>query len=70
MVYLFLAFAAKVQWCLYIYGCQNTRRKPTAGSVILAGVLLKMGTYGFIRFSLPLFPQASFFATSFVILYH
>ena len=29
---------------------------PTAGSVILAGVLLKMGTYGFIRFSLPFFP--------------
>ena len=32
---------------------------PTAGSVILAGVLLKMGTYGFLRFSLPLFPQAA-----------
>ena len=32
---------------------------PTAGSVILAGVLLKMGGYGFIRFSLPMFPQAS-----------
>ncbi|OGL39277.1 MAG: hypothetical protein A2042_07325 [Candidatus Schekmanbacteria bacterium GWA2_38_11] len=32
---------------------------PTAGSVILAGVLLKMGTYGFVRFSLPLFPTAS-----------
>jgi NADH-quinone oxidoreductase subunit M len=32
---------------------------PTAGSVILAGVLLKMGTYGFLRFNLPLFPQAS-----------
>jgi NADH-quinone oxidoreductase subunit M len=32
---------------------------PTAGSVILAGVLLKMGTYGFLRFCLPLFPQAS-----------
>jgi NADH-quinone oxidoreductase subunit M len=32
---------------------------PTAGSVILAGVLLKMGTYGFVRFSLPLFPVAS-----------
>ena len=30
---------------------------PTAGSVILAGVLLKMGTYGFIRFSLPFFPD-------------
>ena len=33
---------------------------PTAGSVILAGVLLKMGTYGLLRFCLPLFPQASF----------
>jgi NADH-quinone oxidoreductase subunit M len=32
---------------------------PTAGSVILAGVLLKMGTYGFVRFALPLFPVAS-----------
>jgi NADH-quinone oxidoreductase subunit M len=32
---------------------------PTAGSVLLAGVLLKMGTYGFVRFSLPLFPDAS-----------
>ena len=32
---------------------------PTAGSVILAGVLLKMGTYGFVRFSLPLLPQAA-----------
>jgi NADH-quinone oxidoreductase subunit M len=33
---------------------------PTAGSIVLAGVLLKMGTYGFIRFNLPLFPEASF----------
>src|SRR5438045_8843577 len=32
---------------------------PTAGSVILAGVLLKMGTYGFVRFCLPLFPEVS-----------
>jgi NADH-quinone oxidoreductase subunit M len=32
---------------------------PTAGSVILAGVLLKMGTYGFLRFNLPMFPEAS-----------
>ena len=32
---------------------------PTAGSVILAGVLLKMGTYGFVRFSLPLLPDAT-----------
>jgi NADH-quinone oxidoreductase subunit M len=33
---------------------------PTAGSIILAGVLLKMGTYGFVRFNLPLFPEASY----------
>jgi NADH:ubiquinone oxidoreductase subunit 4 (subunit M) len=32
---------------------------PTAGSVILAGVLLKLGTYGFYRFNLPMFPKAS-----------
>jgi len=42
---------------------------PTAGSVILAGVLLKMGTYGFIRFSLPLLPEASqFFAPMLAVL--
>lgn len=39
---------------------------PTAGSVILAGVLLKLGTYGFLRFALPLFPKASFFFTPLV----
>ena len=32
---------------------------PTAGSVLLAGVLLKMGTYGFLRFSLPMLPEAT-----------
>jgi NADH-quinone oxidoreductase subunit M len=36
-----------------------TSKRPTAGSVILAGVLLKMGTYGFLRFNIPLFPQAA-----------
>jgi len=36
---------------------------PTAGSVILAGILLKLGTYGFLRFSIPLFPEASLFFT-------
>jgi NADH-quinone oxidoreductase subunit M len=42
---------------------------PTAGSIILAGVLLKMGTYGFIRFNLPLFPQASYdFAPAIAVL--
>ena len=39
---------------------------PTAGSVILAGVLLKMGTYGLLRFNLPLFPQASIAAAPFI----
>jgi proton-translocating NADH-quinone oxidoreductase chain M len=39
---------------------------PTSGSVILAGVLLKLGTYGFIRFSLPLFPKACFYFAPFV----
>jgi len=40
---------------------------PTAGSVILAGVLLKMGTYGFIRFSLPMFPEATKFFLPFLV---
>jgi NADH-quinone oxidoreductase subunit M len=40
---------------------------PTAGSVILAGVLLKMGTYGFVRFSLPLLPQATLGAVPWMV---
>jgi NADH-quinone oxidoreductase subunit M len=40
---------------------------PTAGSVILAGILLKMGGYGFIRFSLPMFPDASTYFADFVM---
>jgi len=39
---------------------------PTAGSVILAGILLKLGGYGFLRFSLGLFPEASAFFTPFI----
>lgn len=39
---------------------------PTAGSVILAGILLKMGTYGFIRFAIPLFPAAAFGAAGLI----
>lgn len=41
---------------------------PTAGSVILAGILLKLGGYGFIRFSLPLFPEASIYFSPLVFL--
>ena len=40
---------------------------PTAGSVILAGVLLKMGSYGFLRFAIPLFPDATLAAAPFII---
>jgi len=41
---------------------------PTAGSVILAGVLLKLGTYGFLRFAFPLLPEASFYFAPIVYL--
>jgi len=59
----FLAFAAKVPMIpVHLWLPEAHVEAPTAGSVILAGVLLKLGTYGFIRFSLPLFPQASFFS--------
>jgi NADH-quinone oxidoreductase subunit M len=56
----FFGFAIKVPmfpfhtWLPYAHG-----QAPTIGSVILAAVLLKMGTYGFVRFSLPIFPDAS-----------
>ena len=63
----FLAFAAKVPMIpVHLWLPEAHVEAPTAGSVILAGVLLKMGTYGFIRFSLPLFPQASFYFTPFI----
>jgi NADH-quinone oxidoreductase subunit M len=62
-LWLFLAFAAafaiKVpMWPLHSWLPDAHVEAPTAGSVILAGVLLKMGTYGFLRFNLPMFPEA------------
>jgi len=55
-----IAFAIKVpMWPLHSWLPDAHVQAPTAGSVILAGLLLKMGTYGFVRFSLPLFPKAS-----------
>jgi NADH-quinone oxidoreductase subunit M len=55
-----LAFAIKVPMFPFHTWLPDAHvEAPTAGSVILAGVLLKMGTYGFIRFNLPLFPQAA-----------
>src|SRR5512137_1518974 len=63
-LWLFLAFTAafaiKVpMWPLHSWLPDAHVEAPTAGSIILAGVLLKMGTYGFLRFNIPLFPQAS-----------
>lgn len=55
-----LAFAIKVpMFPLHTWLPDAHVEAPTAGSVILAGVLLKMGAYGFLRFNLPLFPQAT-----------
>lgn len=54
------AFAIKVpMWPFHTWLPDAHVEAPTAGSVILAGVLLKMGTYGFLRFNLPLFPETS-----------
>jgi NADH-quinone oxidoreductase subunit M len=56
----FASFAVKVpMWPVHTWLPDAHVEAPTAGSVILAGVLLKMGGYGFIRFSLPMFPDAS-----------
>jgi NADH-quinone oxidoreductase subunit M len=56
----FASFAVKVpMWPVHTWLPDAHVEAPTAGSVILAGVLLKMGGYGFIRFSLPMFPLAS-----------
>ena len=56
----FASFAVKVpMWPVHTWLPDAHVEAPTAGSVILAGVLLKMGGYGFLRFSVPMLPQAS-----------
>lgn len=63
----FASFAVKMpMWPVHTWLPDAHVEAPTAGSVILAGVLLKMGGYGFLRFSLPMFPNASADLTPFV----
>jgi len=63
----FLAFAIKVPlFPLHTWLPDAHTEAPTAGSVILAGVLLKMGAYGLVRFCLPLFPEAALRAAPYV----
>lgn len=65
----FMGFAVKVPMVpFHIWLPEAHAEAPTAGSVILAGILLKIGTYGFIRYSLALFPEASSYFAPFVYL--
>jgi NADH-quinone oxidoreductase subunit M len=60
----FASFAVKMpMWPVHTWLPDAHVEAPTAGSMILAGVLLKMGGYGFLRFSLPMFPDASIYFT-------
>ena len=64
---MFASFAVKVpMWPVHTWLPDAHVQAPTAGSVILAGVLLKIGGYGFIRFSLPMLPEASLYFAPFV----
>nr|AIY34294.1 NADH-ubiquinone oxidoreductase chain 4 [Grateloupia taiwanensis] len=60
----FASFAVKIPMIpFHIWLPEAHAEAPTAGSVILAGILLKLGGYGFLRFSLPMFPSASIYFT-------
>lgn len=63
----FFSFASKIPMVpVHIWLPEAHVEAPTTGSVILAGILLKMGSYGFIRFSIPLFPYATLYFTPLV----
>ena len=63
----FASFAVKMpMWPVHTWLPDAHVEAPTAGSVILAAILLKMGGYGFLRFSLPMFPDASLYFQDFV----
>src|SRR5690606_35324090 len=64
----FASFAVKMpMWPVHTWLPDAHVQAPTAGSVILAAILLKMGGYGFLRFSLPMFPVASDMVAPFVL---
>nr|BCT42970.1 NADH dehydrogenase subunit 4 [Musa ornata] len=63
----FASFAVKVPMVpVHIWLPEAHVEAPTAGSVILAGIPLKLGTHGFLRFSIPMFPEATLFSTPFI----
>ncbi len=63
----FASFAVKMpMWPVHTWLPDAHVQAPTAGSVILAGILLKLGGYGFIRFSIPMFPDASLYFAPYV----
>lgn len=65
----FLSFAVKIPMIpFHIWLPEAHAEAPTSGSIILAGILLKLGGYGFIRFSLPLFSKATIFFTPLIFL--
>lgn len=64
----FASFAVKVPMVpVHIWLPEAHVEAPTGGSVILAGILLKLGTYGFLRFSIPMFPEATVYFTPFIL---
>nr|QPZ85260.1 NADH dehydrogenase subunit 4 [Myuroclada maximowiczii] len=63
----FASFSVKVPMVpVHIWLPEAHVEAPTAGSVILAGILSKLGTYGFLRFSIPMFPEATLYFTPFI----
>jgi len=65
----FISFASKIpMFPFHIWLPEAHVEAPTVGSVLLAGILLKLGVYGFLRFSITLFPDASFFFSPLVYL--
>lgn len=65
----FAAFAVKVpMWPVHTWLPDAHTEAPTAGSVILAGILIKMGAYGFLRFNLPMFPEATLAMTPIMLI--